>query len=339
MRAMIVAAGLGTRLRPLTNLLPKPALPVCGLPIVAYTLALLRHHGVSDVMINTHHLPAVLERAATEHCPPGMTLRFSREEKLLDTGGGIRRVVSFLRESDPCLLIGGDMLLDADLTGLVDRHRERADAITLLLREDVRADTFGTVGVDDEGAVMRIGSRHDFGPVTRAGVYTWANVVSPRAFDALPDLEVFSHFDDWIAPMIAAGARDVRGDFGRCLWEPVGTPAEYLAANFAPPTLSYLDIRAETQRRGIRLESNRVVGSGASIGAGASLRNTVVWSDEHVPAGAQLEDGVFAAGRFHPLRLREIYAQRGDLGVEIEEDEPVRETDRKVEIEAGDDSE
>ncbi|MGH0028581.1 MAG: nucleotidyltransferase family protein [Myxococcota bacterium] len=299
MRAMIVAAGLGTRLRPLTNLVPKPAVPVCGLPMIAYTLALLRHHGVTEVIVNTHHLPAMLERTATEHCPVGLALRFSREETLLDTGGGIRRAAGFLRESDPCLIVGGDMLLDADLTGLVSRHRDRGDAVSMLLREDVRADTFGTVGVDDEGVVRRIGSRHDLGGATRAGVYTWANVVSARAFDALPDREAFSHFDDWIVPLLEAGARDVRGDFAPCTWEPVGTPREYLAVNFAPPALSYLDVAAEARRRGVRLEPGLVVGAGAKIGAGASLANTVVWSDEHVPAGARLEDGVFAGGRFH----------------------------------------
>lgn len=301
MRAMIVAAGLGTRLRPLTRLRPKPAVPVQGLPLVAYTLALLHRHGVSEVVINTHHLPDVLERTAREHCPEGLALRFSREETLLDTGGGIRKVSGFLRESDPCLIVGGDMLLDADLTGLVERHRLRGDALTLLLREDVRSATFGSVGVDEDGLVRRIGSRFDLGGSVRAGVYTWANVVSARALDALPDRPVFSHFDGWIAPRLESGARDVRGDFAACTWEPVGTLAEYLAANLSPPALSYLDAAAEARRRGVRIEPGRVIGAGATIAPGASLRNTVVWDDEHVPAGFHAEGGVFAGGEFHPV--------------------------------------
>ena len=90
MRAMIVAAGLGTRLLPLTKLLPKPALPVRGVPLVAYQLALLRDHGVREVAINVHHLPEALEAAAERWCPPGLALRFSREPELLGTGGGHR---------------------------------------------------------------------------------------------------------------------------------------------------------------------------------------------------------------------------------------------------------
>jgi mannose-1-phosphate guanylyltransferase len=298
---MIVAAGLGARLRPLTDHLPKPALPVRGLPLVAYTLALLRHHGVSEVVINAHHLSEALEEAARRHCPAGLALRFSRERELLDTGGGIRRVVGFLRQSDPCLLLGGDMLLDADLTALASLHRERGDAVTMLLREDPRVATFGSVGVDASGSVRRIGSRFEFGAETRAGIYAWANVVSARAFDSLPDEEVFSHFQGWIAPMLADGARDVRGEFAPCLWEPVGTPAEYLAANLTASPLSYLDPEARARKLGVRFEYDSVIGAGATLGAGASLRRAVVWEGEHIPAGMRVEGGVFAAGAFHPV--------------------------------------
>jgi mannose-1-phosphate guanylyltransferase len=298
---MIVAAGLGTRLRPLTWHRPKPALPVRGLPLVAYTLALLRSHGVREVVINVHHLPDLLEAAALRHCPAGLSLRFSREERLLDTGGGIRRVAGFLRESDPCLLIGGDMLLDVDLGALVAAHREHGAAITMLLRDDPRAASFGSVGVDASGAVRRIPSLCDLGGETRAGIYAWANVVSARALDALPDREVFGHLRDWIAPMLRAGARDVRGEFVPCRWEPVGTLAEYVAANLDPPRLGYLDPDPVARAAGVRFENECVIGAGATLGAGASLRRAVVWDGEQVPAGLRARDGVFAAGAFHPV--------------------------------------
>jgi NDP-sugar pyrophosphorylase family protein len=297
---MIVAAGLGTRLRPLTHHRPKPALPVRGLPLVAYTLALLHSHGIREVVINVHHLPDLLEEAARRHCPPGVSLRFSREERLLDTGGGIRRVAAFLRESDPCLLIGGDMLLDVDVSALVAAHREREAAVTLLLRDDPRTASFGSIGVDASGAVRRIASLLDLSGETRAGVYAWANVVSARAFDAMPDREVFGLFTDWIAPMLRAGARDVRGEFIPCRWEPVGTLPEYLAANLDPPRLRYLDPDPIARAAGVRFENDCVIGAGATLGAGASLRRAVVWDGEHVPAGLRARNGVFAAGAFHP---------------------------------------
>ena len=305
MRGMIVAAGLGTRLRPLSELRPKPALPVRGIPLIAYQLALLARHGVQEVVVNAHHLPELLMEATRRHCPAGMGLRFSLEPELLDTGGAIRQVSDFLRESDPCLILGGDMLLDADLSALLKRHRQRGDAVTMLLRRDPRADRFGSVGVDAEDCVRRIGRRFDLGGETHSGVYVWANVVAARAFEDLPDRQVFSHFDDWLAPSLSAGARDVRGevmDVTNCTWEPVGTPAEYLAVNLRPPRLSFFDPDAQARREGTRFEPDLVIGAGATLGAGARLERAVVWDGEHVPAGLRASDGVFAGGAFHPCK-------------------------------------
>jgi NDP-sugar pyrophosphorylase family protein len=299
---MIVAAGLGTRLRPLSELRPKPAMPVRGIPLIAYQLALLSHCGVSETAINVHHLPEVLREAAERYKPPGMTLQFSIETELLDTGGGIRRVADFLRESDPCLILGGDMLLDADLAGLITQHEACGNAITMLLRDDPRTRIFGSIGVDAEGCVRRIGKRFDLGGEQAAGIYTWVNIVAARAFEQLPERDVFSHLDHWIAPMLANGARDIRGSVTpdtQCVWEPVGTPAEYLAANLNPPALSYIDPDRLARAMGVRFEPDLVIGAGATLEPGASLRRTVVWDEEHVPAGIRASDGVFAGGAFH----------------------------------------
>jgi NDP-sugar pyrophosphorylase family protein len=302
---MIVAAGLGTRLRPLTELRPKPALPVRGIPLIAYTLALLARHGVTEVIVNAHHLPDILMDAARRHCPLDMELRFSIEAELLDTGGGIRRVADYLRDSDPCLIVAGDMLLDADLSALVATHRERGDAWTMLLRAgDPRAKTFGTIGVDSENRVRRIGTRHDLGGENQAGLYAWANVVAARAFDSLPESEIFSHFDGWIAPQLESGASDIRGEIfasNDFVWEPVGTPAEYLAANLDPIPLSYQEAIADAQRAGARVDRDLVIGAGAELGAGVHLQRAVVWDGERVPDGLEASDGVFAGKVFHPV--------------------------------------
>lgn len=305
MRAMIVAAGRGTRLLPLTHLRPKPALPVRGIPLVGYTLALLAHAGVREVVINVHHLPEALAEAARAWCPPGVELRFSPERELLGTGGAIRRVADFLRESDPCLVLGGDMLCDVDLPALIERHRAGGQWATLLLREDPRAARFGTIGVDGEGDVRRIGRRLDRGGEERAGLYTWVNVLSPRALDALPEREAFGHLDAWIFPLASDAPGRVRGVVSGVedgLWEPVGTPREYLETNLAPRRLSYWDADARARAAGARLEPELVVGAGAELGPGARLRRAVVWDGERVPAGLRGEEGVFAGGAFHPVR-------------------------------------
>jgi NDP-sugar pyrophosphorylase family protein len=313
---MIVAAGLGTRLRPLSSLRPKPALPVRGIPLVAYPLALLAHAGVHEVTVNVHHLPELLIEAADAWRPPGLALRFSLEPELLDTGGGIARVAAFLRESDPCLLIGGDMVVDLDLAALVDRHRASGRAVTAVLRRDPRAHEFGTIGVDRSGRMRRIGRRFDLGGEVDSGVYTWVNVVSARAFDTLPARQVFSHLDDWWMPELARGSDEIGAvvlGAEECRWEPVGTPAEYLQANLALPPLSYLDVEAQARAAGVCLLPNLVIGAGAEVPASARLERAVVWEAERVPAGFVGRAGVFAGGRFHAVTgaPRETAAKRG----------------------------
>lgn len=300
---MIVGAGLGTRLRPLTGWRPKPALPVRGIPLVAYSLALLAAAGVREVVINVHHLPQILRRTATRWCPQGLTLHFSEERELLLTGGAIRRVAGFLRESDPCVVLGGDMVVDLDLRGLVERHVRSGREVTLVLRQDPRAARFGTIGVDREGRVRRIAKRFDLGGEQSAGVYTWVNVISARALDTLPEREAFNHLDDWLVPRLAARAEGVAAEVlgpEEGVWEPVGTPAEYLAVNLEPLPVSYLDADARAREIGVRFAPGLVLGAGAELGAGARLSRAVVWDGERVPAGLVASGGVFAGGAFHP---------------------------------------
>lgn len=300
---MILAAGLGTRMRPLSELRPKPVLPVLGIPLIAWPLAWLARHGVRELILNLHHLPAATRAAAEAWAPPGLGLRFSEERELLGTGGGIRRAAAFLRESETSLVVSGDMICDLDLGALAARHRARGDRVTLALRADPRAERFGTIGIDPAGRVRRIARRFDLGGESRAGVNVSVYVFSARAFDSLPDREVFNHLDDWLAPELSAGAHDVAGELlpaEDLLWEPVGTPGEYLAANLRRPAVSYFDAPARARALGVTLAPDVVIGAGARLGARVRLRRAVVWDGETVPDGFSGEEGVFAGGRFHP---------------------------------------
>jgi hypothetical protein len=130
------------------------------------------------------------------------------------------------------------------------------------------------------------------------------NVVSARAFDTLPAREVFSHLDDWWMPELACGSDEIGAVVlgpEACAWEPVGTLAEYLHANFALPRLSYLDTDARARALGARLLPDAVIGAGAEVPPDATLERVVVWEGERVPPGFAGRSGVFAGGRFHAL--------------------------------------
>lgn len=304
---MILAAGLGARLRPLSTLRAKPAMPVLGRPVLGYLLALLHHHGVREVVINLHHLPETIREAVERSRPPGMLVQYSPEETPLGTGGAIRRARALLGDDEPLLVLAGDMLLDLDLGALLQRHLAARSECTLVLRRDPRQDQFGTIGLDATGRVRRFATRFDLGGETEAGVFLGIRVFSPEALRYIPDLECFEDLSDWLGPELARGSSAIRGlllDEQDCVWEPVGTPAEYLRVNLKPPRLSYLPPTrmAVTGTTVTGPDADVVVGAGAHVDPGARLARCVVWENETVPADSRGEGGVFAGGRFYDCR-------------------------------------
>lgn len=328
MRAMILAAGLGTRMRPLTDERAKPALPVRGRPVVSLLLELLARQGVQEVMINLHHLPDTIRRAVENDHPADLDVAWSSEEKPLGTGGGIRRAAEFLRASETCVVLAGDMLLDVDLRGLKAAHRASGRDVTLLLRRDAREASFGSVGVDDRGRICRIG-RHPVAeagaanaPTERArGLFTGVRLFERRALDAWPRDDVFEDLRDWLMPRAARGEIQLGAEIDATatnVWEPVGTPAEYLDVNLRPPALPRLGGAAKAWEGAIEIvgEARDVVAArSVRIPADARLARCVVWDDARVPAGARARDGVFGARGFHastPATIPETNAdQRG----------------------------
>src|SRR6476646_10095036 len=128
MKAMILAAGLGTRLRPLTNRWPKPALPLLGQPLFRYNLAVLKRAGVTGVGINTHHLPQVMRATAeAEANRAGLSFEAIHEPEIQGTGGGIRGLRNFLRD-DTFVVFNGDILFALDLPPILDAHRKSGAA-------------------------------------------------------------------------------------------------------------------------------------------------------------------------------------------------------------------
>ena len=322
---MIVAAGLGSRLSPLTEFYPKPALPIRGIPLIAHGLTYLKSQGVTEVIINTHHLAEVLERTAREWCPKDIKLFFSYEDRLLGTGGGIGSNWDFLRESKPAVVIGGDMLIDFDLKPMLHQHKTNEALATLLLTEDDRSLEFGSIGIDERNCIRRVsqrfhvddfvndkdsppGSKDLVSMETRSGLYTWVNLIDPRAFVYLPRLETFSHLDDWLLPILHTNPSSIQAWLAQstsCRWQPVGTILEYWNANLDPINLSYWEQRQLQLKSTIDVKRQSIIGRNAHISPHATLDKAVVWDNETVPPG-NYQNGIFAFGKFHktPSTLR-----------------------------------
>jgi NDP-sugar pyrophosphorylase family protein len=315
---MILAAGLGTRLRPLSELRAKPAIPVRGRPVISLLLEFLARQGCRKVMVNLHHLPETIRAAIDADHPADLDIHFSEEPTLLGTGGGIRRAADFLRRSEACIVLAGDMLLDVPLRELFERHLASRRHTTLLLRRDSRDEDFGTVGVDASGNVSRIGKIRMAGanyprqPVgvcdeTSQGLFTGVRFFSREVLENWPAAgaaRVFEDLRDWLIPGIEerderVGAEIVDSDSS--VWEPVGTLAEYLRVNLFPPNLPTLGGSAEHWGGEIDVAGENadvVISRRAFVPEDALLERCVIWDGERVPSGFCGRDGVFAGGAF-----------------------------------------
>jgi NDP-sugar pyrophosphorylase family protein len=313
---MILAAGLGTRLRPLTELRAKPAIPIRGRPVISLLLEFLARQGCREVMINLHHLPETIRAAIEADHPADLEIHFSEEPTLLGTGGGIRRAADFLRESEACIVLAGDMLLDIPLREHFERHLASGRHATLLLRRDSRDEEFGTIGVDASGNVDRIGPirlggadhrKRAGGGESSRGLFTGVRFFSREILDNWPEDaadDVFEDLRDWLVPGIETrgeriGAEVVDADSS--VWEPVGTLAEYLRVNLSPPSLPTLGGEAEHWGGEIDIGGENgdvIVSRKAFVPADALLERCVVWDGERVPSGFHGHDGVFAGGAF-----------------------------------------
>jgi NDP-sugar pyrophosphorylase family protein len=225
---MILAAGFGVRLRPLTDTLPKALLPIAGRPLIAWNLLLLRRHGITDVVINLHHLGHLIEQALGEGSQFGMKLTYSRELAILGTGGGLKRAEPFLGGED-FLVVNGDTLFELDVAGMVAAHRERRALATMAVRADPDPDRWGAVEVDGSRRVIRIAGRgkNPEGP-TEKRMFAGVHIMHPRLLASVPAGGESSIIEAYIGAIQAGepvAAFELRG-----YWSDVGTPERYAQA-------------------------------------------------------------------------------------------------------------
>ena len=229
MKAMVLAAGQGTRLRPTTDSTPKALVQVAGRPMIEYALLLLRHYGIKEIIINLHHLGEQIESRLGDGNTLGLKLSYSREAELLDTGGGLLKAKTFLQDS-PFIVINTDALIDLNLAELIDFHGRMRAAATLVLRPDRRADEYGSMDVDGTGRIWRfLDSNAPSSPSSglRKLMVTGVQILDPRIFRYMEEHGTESKFSTTkhIYPrMLLAGER-LCGFVFEGFWRDLGTPA------------------------------------------------------------------------------------------------------------------
>ncbi|GAB4196791.1 MAG: hypothetical protein OHK0022_14610 [Roseiflexaceae bacterium] len=225
MKALVLAAGAGTRLRPLTDTCPKPMLPIAGRPLLEHTLRWLRRYGVTEAALNLHHLPKVVREGLGDGARFDMRLRYAHEPELRGTAGAIHNFPGFFDE--PFLVIYGDLLLDLDLGDLIGFHRATGALMTLALKHTTTPHSQGMIEIDRLGRVLRFVEKPqawDGGDTANAGVYICQPEVARRVPPGVSD---FGH--DIIPALLRAG-EPVFGRQLRGYLLDIGTPEAYAQA-------------------------------------------------------------------------------------------------------------
>jgi mannose-1-phosphate guanylyltransferase len=300
---MILAAGKGLRMRPLTLLRAKAALPVLNRPLLHWSLELLARHGVRDVVVNIHHLPSTVVDAVGNGRGMGLRVTYSREARILGTGGGPRRVVDFFGE-EPFFLVNGDVVCDFDLRALLERHRRSGARATLALKRNPDPRRYSTVVTGAAGRVLSLaGLPHR--ARGRASLFTGIHVIDPGLLSALAP-GPSDIVRDLYGPFIGAGGRIVGVRVAGRWWD-FGSPALYLASqrlmmsHTAPGWLQKwgaIHPLARVHPRSRVIGS--VVGPRATIEEGARVEGSIVWDGTVVGRGARVRGSILAGGVVEP---------------------------------------
>jgi len=300
MKAFLLAAGLGTRLRPLTAHIPKPLVPVLNIPTLFYTVSLLKQAGISEIICNIHHHAERIRRVIEESNLPGVHITFSEEPIILGTGGGLKKCEKLLGDED-FVLVNSDIITDIDFKALVRYHQESGCPGTLALFATAEAAAIGSVGVEG-GLVKDFRNRRNTGLLS-SFIYTGTAVLTPDIFRFLTE-KYSSIVDTGFTGLIDHGGLGCYEHKG--LWMDIGTMQSYWHANLdttavirnlaEPMKLStgiYPHAIAPDAVFGRNVEiSGSVIGKGCRIGAECIIRDSVLLPGVELQPGSVLVNAV-----------------------------------------------
>lgn len=283
-KAFVLGAGLGTRLRPLTDQLPKPLIPVFDRPLMSWAFDHLLGAGVREFIVNTHHLPQAYDEAFPEHVYQGAPITFRHEDILLETAGGIANIADLVQD-EPFLVYNGDILTDLPLEPLLEVHRKGNHLVTLVLRSQGPAQHVAIDAVS--GLITDIRGRLGTGQ-TGTHQFTGIYAVSPEFLRYLTPGKIESVVNPWLTA-IREGGRigGVVIDDGQ--WWDLGDRNSYLDAHraFLKPGLETVSPAAQIHPSAL-LKGLNIIPATATIGKGAVVEDSILWPEARILAESRV---------------------------------------------------
>jgi mannose-1-phosphate guanylyltransferase / phosphomannomutase len=257
MKAVVMAGGEGTRLRPLTSNQPKPMVPIVGKPCMEHIVELLRHHGFDDVVVTLAFMPQAIRGYFGAGESHGVSIRYSVEESPAGTAGSVKLAEDALDE--PFLVISGDALCDIDLGKLVRFHEEKGGLATIGLKSVDNPLEFGIVVTDEDGRIERFLEKPSWGQVFTDTINTGIYVLDPEVLRHVPTDEPYD-FSKQLFPLLLEMGKPLYGYVAEGYWQDIGNLDQYRQANF-----DALDRRVKLEIQGVRLRGNIWVGEGVEL--------------------------------------------------------------------------
>jgi mannose-1-phosphate guanylyltransferase len=277
--ALVLTAGLGTRLRPLTDIRAKPSIPVAGEPMIRRIISWLAAHGVTDLVLNLHHRPDTLTAVVGDGADLSVRVRYSWEPRILGSAGGPRQALPLVA-ADPFLIVNGDTIADVDLSKLAAAHDTSDAIVTLALVPNREFLRYGGVLLDAEGRVTGFVNR---GPTAEGSYhYIGVQVVQAAAFDAVPPGEAARSIGGVYDALMRQQPGSVMGFVSDAEFWDVGTIEDYWRTSTA------LAARGGMADLG--------VGRGCHVDRSARLARSILWDDVQVGAEAVIEDCILTDG-------------------------------------------
>ncbi|HEX4490493.1 MAG TPA: sugar phosphate nucleotidyltransferase [Acidimicrobiia bacterium] len=281
MKAVILAGGEGTRLRPLTSNQPKPMLPIANVPMMRHVVRLLAEHGFDDIVVTVAFLANQIRNYFGDGAEFGVRMRYATEDSPLGTAGSVRNAREELDE--PFLVIAGDVITDIDLAAVVKAHMERDAFATIALKRVPNPVEFGIVITNEDGTIERFLEKPTWGQVFSDTINTGIYVLDPRVFDFIPPDEVVDFSGD-VFPAVLEQGLPLLGTVVDGYWEDVGTLEAYRAAHE-----DVLSERVDLEIPGFKLRDGVWAGEGSDISPDARVEGPVLIGDNtRVEAGAEL---------------------------------------------------
>jgi mannose-1-phosphate guanylyltransferase len=320
-KAMILAGGLSTRLYPLTKQVPKPLVPVGGVPNAVHLMQYLKSYGYDEIAINVHYLADAIRAALGDGSSFGVRLEYLDEKILMGSAGAVKPLQRFFGDEN-FVVVGCDDLTDLPLDKLVAAHERNRAVATIGLVVRPKVDQYGVVVVDEDGRIRGFQEKPAPGTERSKLVNTGIYAFSPVIFEHIPENEFYDFGKQVFPGLLEAGAPFYGYDARGAYWCDIGTPDEYRRASAdvvngvfsipgtraagADPTAKVaasakVDANVwvgagATIGEGVRIVGPSVVGARVAIGDRATITQSIIWEGSRVGAGATLSGCILGAG-------------------------------------------